>query len=108
MARVAFPGPGENAKAIALPGRNLYVHSIMHALALEIDETLRQLDPQTAARFERLVRDAAALARPADSALSAPSRRDWLAHLERLRASLGSGKNASTTESILNELRDGR
>jgi hypothetical protein len=37
----------------------------MSTLALEIDETLQQLDPESAARLERLVRDAMALVKPA-------------------------------------------
>jgi hypothetical protein len=37
----------------------------MSTLALEIDETLQQLDAETAARLERLVRDAMALVKPA-------------------------------------------
>ena len=36
----------------------------MSTLALEIDETLQQLDAETASRLERLVRDAIALVKP--------------------------------------------
>ena len=41
----------------------------MSALALEIDQTLQQLDAATASRLERLVRDALALvkARPVEA-----------------------------------------
>ena len=49
---------------------NAGVHQIqgMSALALEIDQTLQQLDAATASRLERLVRDALALvkARPGE------------------------------------------
>lgn len=37
----------------------------MSALALEIDQTMQQLDAATASRLERLVRDALALVKPA-------------------------------------------
>jgi hypothetical protein len=51
------------------------VHHIqrMSALALEIDQTLQQLDAATASQLERLVRDALALvkARPAQAAPAA-------------------------------------
>jgi len=45
----------------------------MSALALEIDQTLQQLDAATASQFERLVRDALALvkARPVEAAPAA-------------------------------------
>ena len=47
------------------------MHHIQHmsALALEIDQTLKQLDAATASRLERLVRDALALVkvRPAEA-----------------------------------------
>ena len=36
----------------------------MSTLAQEVDATLGQLDPSTAAKFQRLVRDAVALVRP--------------------------------------------
>lgn len=108
MGRLAFPGPGENGKAIAIPGRSLYACSIMHALALEIDEILRQLDPLTATRFERLVREAAALASPVEPTKASSPRMEWLAHLARLRASLGMGKSAPSAEAILDDIRDGR
>ncbi len=36
----------------------------MSSLAQEVEETLRMLDPSTAAKFEQLVRDAVALVRP--------------------------------------------
>ena len=37
----------------------------MSTLAIEVEATLGSLDPSTAAKFERLVRDAVALVRPA-------------------------------------------
>ena len=36
----------------------------MSSLALEVDQTLQQLDAATASRLERLVRDALALVKP--------------------------------------------
>ena len=36
----------------------------MSALALEIDQTLQELDAATASKFERLVRDALAMVKP--------------------------------------------
>ncbi|HBJ86766.1 MAG: hypothetical protein Q8M07_26905 [Prosthecobacter sp.] len=40
----------------------------MSALALEIDQTMQQLDAATASRLERLVRDALALVKPVAAA----------------------------------------
>ena len=40
------------------------IFNSMSSLALEIDQTLQQLDPVTASRLERLLRDALALIKP--------------------------------------------
>ena len=40
----------------------------MSTLALEVDQTLQQLDAETASRLERLVRDALASVKPAEPA----------------------------------------
>jgi hypothetical protein len=54
----------------------------MSALALEIDQTMQQLDAATASRLERLVRDALALVKPAacDGAAGRQSIRFPLVH----------------------------
>lgn len=39
----------------------------MTSLALEVDRTLQDLDAETAARLERLVRDALALVKPSEA-----------------------------------------
>ena len=44
----------------------------MSTLALEVDQTLQQLDAETAARLERLVRDALASVKPAEPAGALP------------------------------------
>jgi len=45
----------------------------MSALALEIDQTMQQLDAATASRLERLVRDALALVKPSAASVSVES-----------------------------------
>ena len=44
----------------------------MSTLALEVDQTLQQLDAETASRLERLVRDALASVKPAVPAGALP------------------------------------
>jgi hypothetical protein len=81
----------------------------MSSLALDVDRTLKDLDAHTAARLERLVRDALALVRPhASEAATPPDRGQWLERLDRLRASVGTGKTGTTTEDILDDLRSDR
>ena len=81
----------------------------MSSLALEVDRTLQHLDAETAARLERLVRDALALVQP-PTATAAPhgQREAWLQRLDQLRASVGTGKTGATTEEILEDLRSER
>ncbi len=80
----------------------------MSALAIEIDHTLRDLDEVTAARFERLVRDAMELVRPAAAQPRHPDREAWLQRLDQLRASVGTGKQGTSTEAIIDDLRSER
>lgn len=80
----------------------------MSALAIEIDHTLRELDEATAARFERLVRDAMESVRPAAAQPRNPDREAWLKQLDQLRASVGTGKQGSSTEDIIDDLRSDR
>ena len=80
----------------------------MSALAIEIDHTLRDLDEVTAARFERLVRDAMELVRPAAAQSRNADREAWLQRLDLLRASVGTGKPGTSTEDIIDDLRSER
>jgi hypothetical protein len=84
----------------------------MSSLALEIETALRQLDEPTARRLERLVRDALALVspvRPEPAPLQTGSRRqEWIQRLDRLRASVGTGRPGTSTEAILDDLRSER
>lgn len=81
----------------------------MSALALEIDRTLQQLDATSAARLEKLVRDALATVKTESSQDPDRTKRlGWLNRLEQLRASVGTGKSATSTETILDDLRSDR
>ena len=81
----------------------------MSSLALEVDRALQHLDAETAARLERLVRDALALVKPSEtSAAPGAQRSEWLQRLDRLRASVGTGKTGTPTEDILDDLRSER
>lgn len=64
----------------------------MSALALEIDQVMRQMDSVTASRFERLVRDALALVQPTTSK-GASRRAD-------LRFPLAQGARVITSEDV--------
>ena len=78
----------------------------MSALAAEIDHALKDLDQATAVRFERLVRVALELVRPsATHAGPRPSRDAWLQRLSQLRASVGTAKQGTSTEAIIDDLR---
>lgn len=80
----------------------------MSALAIEIEHTLRELDKATAARFERLVRDAMELVRPAAAQSRNSDREAWLQRLGQLRASVGTAKQGTSTEDIIDDLRSER
>jgi len=81
----------------------------MSALALEIDQTLQQLDSVTASRLERLVRDALALVKPpAASSAQDNKRQEWLRRLDGLRESVGTGKTGISTEAIIEDIRSER
>jgi hypothetical protein len=81
----------------------------MSALALAIDETLQRLDAATAARLERLVREALALvSHSTPQAASASRREQWLLRLDQLRDSVGTGTRGTSTEGILDDLRSDR
>lgn len=82
---------------------------VMSALALEIDQTLQQLDSATASRLERLVRDALALVQSRPSVLAPDHKRqEWLRRLDGLRESVGTGKDGISTEAILEDIRSER
>ena len=82
---------------------------VMSSLARDVENTLQNLDADTAARLERLVREALALVKPAASAVQvATNREQWLQRLDALRASVGTGKSGTTTEDILDDLRSDR
>jgi len=66
---------------------------------------LRSLDPKTAARLERLVRDALELVNPVVSSPPHQNRERWLKRLDEVRASVGTGKAGPSTEEILDDLR---
>ncbi|OYV04073.1 MAG: hypothetical protein CFE26_18825, partial [Verrucomicrobiales bacterium VVV1] len=81
----------------------------MSALALEIDRTLRQLDATSAARLEKLVRDALATVKTESSPEPDQAKRQgWLNRLDQLRASVGTGQSGTSTEAILDDLRSDR
>lgn len=82
---------------------------VMSALALEIDQTLQQIDSATATRLERLVREALALvkSRPV-SPTPEIKRQAWLQRLDRLRESVGTGKAGTSTEAIIEDTRSER
>lgn len=80
----------------------------MNALAIEVDQTLRSLDPTTAARLERLVRDALDLVSPAAAASPGQGREAWLKRLDQVRSAVGTGTPGTSTEEILDDLRSGR
>lgn len=70
---------------------------------------MQHLDAETAARLERLVRDALALVKPSEtSATPGAQRSEWLLRMDRLRASVGTGKIGTPTEDILDDLRSER
>ena len=78
----------------------------MSTLSQEIDSTLRSLAPPTARRFERLVRDALELVQATNPSLPAPERLDeWMHRLDQIRSSVGTGRQATSTEEILEDLR---
>ena len=56
-------GDGEGINFVDAENEGVHHHWRMSALALEIDQTLQQLDAATALQLERLVRDALALVR---------------------------------------------
>jgi uncharacterized protein (DUF2267 family) len=58
----------------------------MTAIAAELDRKLRELDPQTAASVEQLVRDALKLAEQTGAATSKESHREFI---QRMAGSFG-------------------
>lgn len=81
----------------------------MSALATEIDHTLRTLDKASAMRLERLVREALDVVQgTAPSPPRHPDRDGWLKQLDALRATVGAGKQGTSTENILEDLRSDR
>ena len=77
----------------------------MTVLASELDRTLEELDPDAASRLERLVRNAMDSVRTAEPVSEGAERGEWLKRLERLRDSVGTGKQVPSTEDILDDLR---
>jgi hypothetical protein len=83
----------------------------MNALAHQVDQTLRSVDKATAIRLERLVRDALELVNRASAPAEKrndPQRDNWLRRLDAMRNSVGTNKQATSTEEILEDLRSDR
>lgn len=81
----------------------------MNALAYEVDQTLRSVDKATATRLERLVRDALELVNPSSPAKPEhQDRQEWLHRLDALRGSVGTVKQGTSTEEIMDDLRSDR
>ena len=55
----------------------LWQHVVMSTLALDLQATLKELDPDSATKLERLVRDAMALAQPAKAKSGAVDAKGW-------------------------------
>jgi len=81
----------------------------MNALAYEVEQVLQSVDPATATRLERLVRDALDLVKPLpqDAGLR-HDRKSWLQRLDSLRSSVGTGRQGTSSEEILDDLRSDR
>jgi len=81
----------------------------MNALAYEVEQALQSVDPATATRLERLVRDALDLVKPLpqDAGLR-HDRKSWLQRLDSLRSSVGTGRQGTSSEEILDDLRSDR
>jgi len=81
----------------------------MNALAYEVEQTLQSVDPATATRLERLVRDALDLVKPPsqETGLS-HDRKSWIQRLDSLRSSVGTGRQGTSSEEILDDLRSDR
>ncbi len=81
----------------------------MNALAYEVEQVLQSVDPATATRLERLVRDALDLVTPLpqDAGLR-HDRKNWLQRLDSLRSSVGTGRQGTSSEEILDDLRSDR
>ena len=81
----------------------------MSSLAVEIDQTLRQLDQARASMLESMVRDVLARVK-ATPATPRPDlkRQEWLARLDKLRASVGTGRGGTSTEDIIEDIRSDR
>ena len=83
----------------------------MSSLAVDLENTLRELDAPTAERLERLVRDALSLVH-SNKAQVRPipevEHLDWLKRLGKLRDSVETGKQGTSTEAILEDLRSDR
>ena len=81
----------------------------MSALALEIDQTLSQLDQARAYMLESMVRDVLKRVRATPSATQMQNRRqEWVSKLDSLRSSVGTGKSGTTTEAIIEDIRSDR
>jgi hypothetical protein len=81
----------------------------MNALAYEVEKNLQSVDPATATRLERLVRDALDLVKPlSQEAGLQHDRKIWLQRLDSLRSSVGTGRQGTSTQEILDDLRSDR
>lgn len=79
------------------------------ALALEIDQTLSQLDQARASMLESMVRDVLKRVRSTPSSTQMQNRRqEWVSKLDSLRSSVGTGKSGTTTEAIIEHIRSDR
>jgi hypothetical protein len=81
----------------------------MSTLALEIDQTLRQLDRARATMLESMVRDVMERVKAGTAMPRQDERRqEWFARLDSLRSSVGTGKAGTSTEAIIDDIRSDR
>lgn len=81
----------------------------MSTLALEIDQTLRQLDQTRASMLESMVRDVLERVKAGSATPRQDARRqEWLTRLDKLRSSVGTGKSGTSTEAIIEDIRSDR
>lgn len=81
----------------------------MSTLALEIDQTLRQLDRTRASMLESMVRDVLERVKASPAMPRQDVRRqEWLARLDKLRSSVGTAKAGTSTEAIIEDIRSER
>lgn len=80
----------------------------MSTLALEIDQTLQQLDAARASRLEQKVRALILRMKVGAPVNPVAKRRQWLLRLDHLRSSVGTGKAGTSSEAIIEDIRSER